>query len=186
MACCPRSGRIPPQARARPAGVRDCPGRRAPSSPVPASVPSSVRRRPTRLSTIWVRTNPSSPMVSSTKALSRSRNSGNVGPRAIGEPCRVFMASEPEQQVRALDQSMVEIEPGNAPGRALADAVLYADQRRGTVEFLDDARSHDADHAGMPVRRSKDEGTRCCQVVLLAEVRLLRPGCPLPLPDAPG
>ena len=84
------------------------------------------------------------------------------------------MAAEAEKQVSALQQAVVQVEPGNAPGRPFADAVLDADKRRGPVELLDDARGHDSDHSGMPVPGGKNESTCPGRVLLEAELpRLL-------------
>ena len=67
------------------------------------------------------------------------------------------MAAVLNQQVVGILQRFVHIKAGNAPARALSDAVVNADDQRRPVILFYQPRRRDADNAGMPVLPVGDE-----------------------------
>src|SRR5262249_8635608 len=67
-----------------------------------------------------------------------------------GQARRHLMAAVALQQVTAGEERRVEIEPGDAPSRALADVAIERDQEGRPPVALDQSGGDDADHAGMP------------------------------------
>ena len=74
-----------------------------------------------------------------------------------GKSSRHGMAAVLNQQVVGILQGFVHIKAGNAPARALSDAVVNADDQRRPVILFYQPRRRNADNAGMPVLPVGDE-----------------------------
>ena len=61
-----------------------------------------------------------------------------------------LMAAKFHQQLIHGFQAFVKVEPGNAPGRALAHTVLQCDDHCRAVVLVDDSGSDNTDHARVP------------------------------------
>ena len=84
--------------------------------------------------------------------------------RELGDPRRLDRESRRramptmlhEQVVAALER-VVQVERADRAAAPLPYAVLHRDHHRRPARALDHARGHDADHAGVPLRRIEDD-----------------------------
>ena len=74
-----------------------------------------------------------------------------------GEPGGHLVPAVALEQVAAGEQRRVQVEPRDAPPRALADVAVEGDEKRRPAVPLDHARRHDPHHARMPALAREHE-----------------------------